>query len=108
MRTQSQSGILAHLVNSTGTSMATCQSLIEVFEQLSDPRARSGKRYPQKQRRGIKNGSHRQLDGLWVEDRQRMKSHTPAHVPATLRQICLIMNRKQQQERKERTQKNRP
>jgi hypothetical protein len=50
---QCQKGVLHHLVKSTEASMATCQSLIEVFEKLPDPRARSGKRYPQKQLLGI-------------------------------------------------------
>jgi hypothetical protein len=48
-----QAGVLHHLVKSTEASMATCQSLIEAFEHLPDPRARSGKRYPQKQLLGI-------------------------------------------------------
>lgn len=51
--TQCQAGVLSHLVKSTEASMATCQSLMEAFEQLPDPRARSGKRYPQKQLLGI-------------------------------------------------------
>jgi len=50
---QCQAGVLHHLVKSTEASMATCESLIEVFEKLPDPRARSGKRYPQKQLLGI-------------------------------------------------------
>lgn len=53
----------------------------------------------------IENGSHRQRDVLWGEDRQRMKNHTRAHVLATLRQLGLFMNRKRQQARKQRTQK---
>jgi predicted transposase YbfD/YdcC len=53
----------------------------------------------------IENGSHRQRDVLWGEDRQRMKNHTRAHVLATLRQIGLHINRRQQQERQHRTQK---
>jgi hypothetical protein len=48
-----QAGVLHHLVTSTEASMATCQSLMEVFEKLPDPRARSGQRYPQKQLLGI-------------------------------------------------------
>lgn len=46
---QCQAGVLAHLVKSTEASMASCQSLMEAFALLPDPRARSGKRYPQKQ-----------------------------------------------------------
>jgi hypothetical protein len=42
---------------------------------------------------------------LWGEDRQRMKSHTRAHVLATLRQLGLFMNRKQQQKQQASTQK---
>lgn len=49
----------------------------------------------------IENRSHRQRDVLWGEDRQRMKNHTRAHVLATLRQIGLHINRKQQHERKQ-------
>ena len=40
-------------MKSTEASYATCQSLMEVFAALPDPRARSGKRYPQKQLLGI-------------------------------------------------------
>lgn len=46
---ESQAGVLHHLVKSTEASMATCRSLMEVFQRLPDPRARSGQRYPQKQ-----------------------------------------------------------
>lgn len=56
----------------------------------------------------IENGSHRQRDVLWGEDRQRMKNHTRAHVLATLRQIGLMMNRREQQAQHQRTQKKRP
>jgi hypothetical protein len=48
-----QSGVMAHLVKSTEATVASCQSLMEAFAQLPDPRARSGKRYPQKQLLGI-------------------------------------------------------
>jgi hypothetical protein len=46
-------GVLAHLVKGTEAESATCRSLMEVFESIPDPRARSGMRYPQKQLLGI-------------------------------------------------------
>jgi hypothetical protein len=46
-------GVQNHLVTGTEASFATCQSLMQVYEHLPDPRARSGKRYPQKQLLGI-------------------------------------------------------
>jgi len=56
----------------------------------------------------IENGSHRQRDMLWGEDRQRMKSHTRAHVLATLRQVALCINVDQQQQRAQKTQRKQP
>jgi hypothetical protein len=46
-------GVLAHLVKGTEAESATCRSLMDVFESIPDPRARSGMRYPQKQLLGI-------------------------------------------------------
>ena len=37
----------------------------------------------------IENGTHRQRDVLWLEDHQRMKNHTRAHILASLRQVAL-------------------
>jgi hypothetical protein len=48
-----QAAVQGHLVKGTEASATTCQSLIEAFATLEDPRARSGKRYPQKQIFGI-------------------------------------------------------
>jgi predicted transposase YbfD/YdcC len=56
----------------------------------------------------IENGSHRQRDMLWGEDRQRMKSHTRAHILAALRQTALWANVKLQQEQAENTMKKQP
>ncbi len=53
----------------------------------------------------IENGSHRQRDVLWGEDRQRMKNHTRAHILAMLRQVALFMNSKEQRKRQQDTQK---
>jgi hypothetical protein len=46
---ESRRGVLQDAVKSTEATFATCQSLMEVFALLRDPRARSGQRYPQKQ-----------------------------------------------------------
>jgi hypothetical protein len=40
----------------------------------------------------IENGSHRQRDVLWGEDRQLCKNHNRAHVLATLRQVALCLH----------------
>jgi len=44
-----QKGVIAGAVKGSGASFATCQSLMEVFARLPDPRAMGGRRYPQKQ-----------------------------------------------------------
>jgi predicted transposase YbfD/YdcC len=49
----------------------------------------------------IENGSHRQRDMIWGEDRQRMKSHKRAHILAMLRQVALCLTLKHQQKRGE-------
>lgn len=44
-----QGGVDAEAVKGTAAGFETCRSLMEVFEALPDPRAKSGRRYPQKQ-----------------------------------------------------------
>lgn len=42
-------GVIAGAVKGSAASFATCQSLMEVFAKLPDPRALGGRRYPQRQ-----------------------------------------------------------
>jgi predicted transposase YbfD/YdcC len=49
----------------------------------------------------IENGSHRQRDMLLAEDKQRMRNHNRAHVLATLRQISLWFNKRQQEQERQ-------
>jgi hypothetical protein len=44
-----QQGVITSAVKGSAASFATCQSLMEVFAKLPDPRAMIGRRYPQKQ-----------------------------------------------------------
>jgi hypothetical protein len=44
-----QQGVITTAVKGTAASFATCQSLMEVFATLPDPRTMSGRRYPQRQ-----------------------------------------------------------
>jgi len=48
-----RAGVNADAVRATEASPSTCKGLMEVFAQLPDPRARSGRRYPLKQLLGI-------------------------------------------------------
>lgn len=44
-----QAGVTATAVKGSAAGYATCQSLMEVFARLPDPRSMSGRRYPQRQ-----------------------------------------------------------
>ena len=44
-----QTGVIATAVKGSAAGYATCQSLMEVFARLPDPRSMSGRRYPQRQ-----------------------------------------------------------